>query len=503
MRLSSYLAKSRHGIYHLRLYVPKPLQSLFKTAEIRRSLGTRDPREARSIAYRLAPQIKAFWQGRMSTDDEILADFRKRHQAAFDALDKAGALGKIRIELGRGGAFEFDTPEEGKILAEWLRQNAPDALNDLTALDNTETSSRTVVERPRIVRNKRGKGQTYGDLIEPAFIEKSVEYKNPRSAQDFRQKAQAFSDFIGAMPIDEISSADFSRFKQKLIKDGASAQTVNKYVQGVGIPFSYAIRQRLYIGESPTAKQRAKVDKSSTRAPFQPSHIEKIFAPDRLRDVSDPAEFWFPLIGLHTGMRVAEIGQLRLSDIYEKDGGHVIDINETADDASVKTKASRRVIPMPPALVDLGFLDYIADVKTTGAERVFPWLSLTKQGYGANVSKTFSRRLEAAGIKTKALTFHSLRHTANKHLAEAGVDEAKRAAMLGHDHDTINTVTYHGTVSLAVLAREVAPLLRFASVDYKAIRRERGAFLPFLQNPPQQRRPKQPEKPSKAFRARR
>lgn len=158
---------------------------------------------------------------------------------------------------------------------------------------------------------------------------------------------------------------------------------------------------------------------------------------------------------------------------------------------------------MPPAIIEAGFLDYLADVKTTGAERIFPWLTLTKQGYGANVSKTFSRRLEAAGIKTKALTFHSLRHTANRHLAEAGVDEAKRAAMLGHDHDTINTKTYHGEVSLAVLAREIAPLLRYDSVDYKAIRRERGAFLPFLQKPPQARKPKQPEKPSKAFRARR
>lgn len=228
-------------------------------------------------------------------------------------------------------------------------------------------------------------------------------------------------------------------------------------------------------------------------------HIEKIFAVERLKTVADPAEFWFPLIGLHTGMRVAEIGQLRLSDIYEKDGGHVIDINEIPDDSSLKNVASVRVIPMPAALVNLGFLDYLADVKAMNAEMVFPWLSLTKQGYGANVSKTFSRRLEEIGIKTRALTFHSLRHTANQHLAEAGVDEAKRAAMLGHEHDTINTTTYHGSVSLAILAREVAPLLRFPSVDYKALRRERGAFTAFLQKPRKKRQPKQPEEVSKKF----
>ena len=502
MRLSSYLAKSRHGIYHVRLYVPKRLQSVFKTTEIRRSLGTRDPREARDAAYRLAPIIRSLWRTCVDIENDGLENLRKRFGEAFDALERAGLLGRIRIELDRGRAFEFDTKEEGDVLADWLRNNSPATLEELSDISELEEVARNASQTPAaprpVVKRRRVNTPTYGDLIDAAFTEKSVEYKNPRSGQDFRQKAEAFAAFIGDMPISDISSEDFSRFKQDLIRKGAKAQTVNKYVQGVGIVFTYAIKLRHFVGEPPTARQRAKVDKTPSHEPFQPSHIKTFFSPERMREIADPAEYWFPLIGLHSGMRVAEIGQLRLADIYEKDGVWVIDINEIADDSSLKTVASKRIIPIPRVLVDAGFLDYVDDVRSLGVDRLFPWLALTKQGYGANVSKTFSRRLETLGIKTDALTFHSPRSTANERLAGDGVDEAKRAAMLGHDHDTTNTKTYHGSVSLAILARDVAPLLRF-DIDYAAIRRQSGEFLPFLRNPPKVRKPKKPESQSKNF----
>lgn len=102
MRLPSYLIKNRHGIYRLRLYVPKPLQPVFKTAEIRRSLGTRDPREAREAGYRLAPALRRFWHmSKKSPFDPV-----DLHTAFSEII---GTVKKIRIELGQGGAFEFDT----------------------------------------------------------------------------------------------------------------------------------------------------------------------------------------------------------------------------------------------------------------------------------------------------------------------------------------------------------------------------------------------------------
>lgn len=496
MRLSSYLAKSRHGVFYLRIYVPKSLQSVVGKTEFRRSLNTHDPKIARHLAHVLSPFLRQFriHMKKQSKNNPFPID--------TSLVDEAlGTVKRVKYELPDGVLFEAEgnSPEE---VANFIALANPALLDGVAAALQPFASS--VAEKPaqypplkRPPRNNR----PYGEFIDAAFLEKSVEYKNARSTQDFRQKALAFSSFIGNMPIAEISSEDFSRFKRKLITEGAAAQTINKYVQGVGIVFAYAIKHRLFVGESPTAKQRAKVDKTPSRAPFQPSHIQAIFAKERLQDIEDPSEFWFPLIGLHTGMRVAEIGQLRLSDLYEQDELHVIDVNETADDASLKTATSRRVIPMPSALIDAGLLDYIADVRSQGFERLFPWLTKTKQGYGANVSKTFSRRLETLGIKTQALTFHSLRHTANKRLADAGVDEAKRAAMLGQDHDTINTKTYHGEVSLPILVRDVAPLLRF-DIDYSEIRRPKGSFLAFLKNPPKTRKPRQPRHPSGTFTAR-
>ena len=48
MSLPSYVSKSRHGIYYLRVVTPKAIQLAFPKIpkEIRKSLNTRSPREA-------------------------------------------------------------------------------------------------------------------------------------------------------------------------------------------------------------------------------------------------------------------------------------------------------------------------------------------------------------------------------------------------------------------------------------------------------------------------
>ncbi len=54
MRLPSRLKRSSLGIYHFRVILPKRLRPLYDgRRELKRSLGTRDPRIARSMAYAL------------------------------------------------------------------------------------------------------------------------------------------------------------------------------------------------------------------------------------------------------------------------------------------------------------------------------------------------------------------------------------------------------------------------------------------------------------------
>ncbi len=54
-RIPSYLRRSRHGIYYFRMAVPRALQEKWRGAtEIKRSLGTKDLRQALLLARNLA-----------------------------------------------------------------------------------------------------------------------------------------------------------------------------------------------------------------------------------------------------------------------------------------------------------------------------------------------------------------------------------------------------------------------------------------------------------------
>ena len=73
-------------------------------------------------------------------------------------------------------------------------------------------------------------------------------------------------------------------------------------------------------------------------------------------DEKDPVRRWVPWIGACTGARVSEICQLRREDIVEIEG--IWSMKVMPEAGSVKTSGSERVIPLHPALVASGFLDF-------------------------------------------------------------------------------------------------------------------------------------------------
>ena len=64
--------------------------------------------------------------------------------------------------------------------------------------------------------------------------------------------------------------------------------------------------------------------------------------------------YWIPLIGLFTGMRINEICQLRIDDVYKDGKNYVFNIVESKD-TQLKSNSSERIIPVHPHLIKLGF----------------------------------------------------------------------------------------------------------------------------------------------------
>ena len=109
------------------------------------------------------------------------------------------------------------------------------------------------------------------------------------------------------------------------------------------------------------------------RLPYSAEDLTKLFAVKR----AGSANHWLPYLALYTGARLEELGQLRTADVREQDGVVYLAI-EPGDGKRVKTRSSKRRVPVHPALVKLDFLAFVEGQRADGQTRLFPELKGTK-----------------------------------------------------------------------------------------------------------------------------
>ena len=156
------------------------------------------------------------------------------------------------------------------------------------------------------------------------------------------------------------------------------------------------------------------------------------------------------LCGYYSGARLGDVVKLRWEHV-NFDSGKVGAI------AFRQSKTGKRVmIPLVPELRE--HLESIAgDQKDP---YIMPTLALRRPGGRNGLSGTFIRILEKAGIdptyvegkgkRFAKLSFHSLRHTFNSAMANAGVSQEVRMKLTGHQSVAMNnTYTHHEQKTLA------------------------------------------------------
>src|SRR5207302_10507631 len=76
---------------------------------------------------------------------------------------------------------------------------------------------------------------------------------------------------------------------------------------------------------------------------------------------NDPFKRWVPWIGAYTGARLSEICQLRREDVLQTDG--IWCVKFLAEAGQLKNRNSERAVPLHPALVKSGLLEFVAASK--------------------------------------------------------------------------------------------------------------------------------------------
>lgn len=165
--------------------------------------------------------------------------------------------------------------------------------------------------------------------------------------------------------------------------------------------------------------------------PFTNDELKKIFDINNNYFKENPDVFWTTLIGMFVGARCNAAITLQYSDIVKIDNIDCIKFQDTHPIKQLKNEATKRTVPIPQQLLDLGFVEYINNqklkLKAKDTDFIFPKCQ-TKNGQYNNkyTTRGFIKYITDIGITKNnphKLDFHSLRKNANLQLESVGVQE--------------------------------------------------------------------------------
>jgi integrase len=428
--MSEHITK-RGGRYYYRRRVPSDLIEKYGRKEHTQALGTSDKREAEVRARRAAVQL-----------DAIFESLRRVYTGI--------------PETKPGGAWKpnFHPDELGDPDDNSLEEDAANA-----RIDELRAAIRSVLsEYPGYAPLPLPQAMEVPDVsVGPADAAKSGlaealrVWKAQRSPDSSTvEKAELcvgrFHEACGRLPLVAIRQDHGKAFLAALAARALAYGTISAHLKMLKAVLSASVEAGL-IKVNPLDNVRVPVGASKstkkTRVPFSPADVAVILSK---LPPSGHAR-WIPLLGIYTGMRLEEIGQLAPGDVREDsyrdaDGvarkTHVIYVTEEGEGQGIKNNNSRRRVPIHTELVRLGFLDVVQAAK---GNRIFSDLKPDRHGretasFGAEFGRTFLRK--TCGIADTRKTFHSFRHLFKDVMREHGVPEDVSDALTGHTTGTVS-----------------------------------------------------------------
>jgi len=432
----TYLTKSRHGtIYYFRRRVPLLTQQVIGHSVIVQSLETSDRRlaiiRARSLAARtdtifqkIAMAIKSGHADRIRTDYTLKVD-----------LD----------ELGRPSSFTVDAqPDE------------QDAVN---------AAIRTVLENPRSARATPVQTKkTFAEALNEYFGKAQIK---AQSKATYRSKLEHAQKFFGpSQNVLAIDQADFARYCDHVLETVTHITSQGQYM-ATAASFLNWHRNRTGGLSSLTTRTlipRKDTPESDERDAFSLEQLALVFNNAKKYRESNPHKFWVSIAPAFLGCRIEELCQVHLkTDLAYDDKNDiwffVFDGRADPDGVnrkSMKKAASWRRLPIHPALIRHGFLEFLNREKKAGVTRPFErewkpredesdlgkiikWSHYISRWGGRELTELAQTHQFDAGNLTY---FHSMRHTFKKVLGDARVSSEISEALSGRRYGGADAERY-------------------------------------------------------------
>jgi len=274
--------------------------------------------------------------------------------------------------------------------------------------------------------------------------------KSPKTAERYKQVTRDFLEALGRrakLALAHIAPRDIRAYRDAELAEGKSPKTANLSVKIVGTAFNAALRQG-YIQHNPCAALEPLPEETAERSTFSAEQVAQL--------VNAAQGDWKGAIlcAYYTGARLRDVANLRWNEV---------DLKKQAIRFTPSKTKKPVTIPLHPEL-ETHLL------KSPGVGKAFLFPSLAEKGTGGKcgLSGQFAEIMERAGIAgvitrhtaqgraNCSLSFHSLRHSFNSALANAGVAQEVRQKLTGHASAEMNDAYTHH--DLQTLREAVAKL---------------------------------------------
>ncbi len=322
---------------------------------------------------------------------------------------------------------------------------------------------------------------TFSDLIEMYVDERKAKRDiSMKSLREFQTRLALFQEMIGNPDVKSLNRKLFVDCLNKAVKLPPRRNIMPEYkgksideLLALNVPETLGVKTirnhfsslstllgwaeiNDYIAKNPAQSLLPKDDRDEeSRIPFEDSELQKmVTALSDNKDSLKPFRWWIPLVSLFSGLRADEVCQLYKEDIRKENDIWIFDVN-AKDDKKVKTPNSKRLVPVHPQLIDLGFLQYVDSVKH---ERVWSELTRGSRGYSHNWTDWFSNFNREFISNDPRKVFHSLRKSFANNLKQNMIPEPVLTELLGHDRKSLAMSVYSNRYDVKVLYDEMQRL---------------------------------------------
>ncbi len=256
---------------------------------------------------------------------------------------------------------------------------------------------------------------------------KTVAVVKPRTVEETEYAMEALITFLGHDDASLLTRADLARWRDAQKAAGLTNNTWNNRLSMLAQPLRFAVTEGKLTAD-PTLDLR--LAKSRVKSPPPYSDADAVLLLAAARNETRPSYRWAHWVMAFTGMRAGEVLQLTGGDVRNDDGIWYIHVHEDDADKSVKTGV-RRNVPIHHALIAEGFVRYAQTIARDAP--VFPDKLPDKHGNrGGRAWNVVGKWAREFVTDPRYAPDHSWRHRFIDRMRRAGVPKPLREAIVGH-----------------------------------------------------------------------